>query len=235
MGGNDTIIFSASAKIGGKLDGGTGNNTLAYSYHNENDRPDVDIALDNKFFFSDDGGYKTTVKVDLADKSATGIDSGKANGIDNIGKVIGGRGDTRITGTDGIDTFVTKAGDNQLEGGAGNDAFDSTLNSGLDAFIYQNAWGDDVITNAATHKDVLDLKAVTTNLTVGIKETGVVVNSTNGSIYGDVAKTKDVAGIEKIIGGSGDNTYRFSDKWSSRHGAKQRCPNKVDEGATLST
>ncbi|MBV1959939.1 MAG: DUF4347 domain-containing protein, partial [Pseudomonadales bacterium] len=217
MGGDDTIIFSAGAKIGGKLDGGAGgNNTLAYSYHNENDRPDVKVALDKKFFSSDDGGYKTTVKVDLKKNSATGIYSGKVDGIDNISTVIGGRSNSIVTGSDQGDTVITKAGDNQLEGGQGDDTFDSTLNSSLDVFIFGDDWGSDFITNTTGHKDLLYLSEVTKNLTIDVKENAVTVTSEDGStVHGNSAKTAGVTGIDKIIGGAGDNTYLFSDKWNS--------------------
>ena len=98
--------------------------------------------------------------------------------------IIAGSGNDTITGGGGTDTLV---------GG-----------SGSDTFKFSNAWGTDSITDSSG-TDTLDFSAVTSSLTFTIGTSGVVSVSDGAG-----NSISNVAGIEGLIGGSGNNTFVFN-------------------------
>jgi len=104
--GADDFQFAAGAKVLGVVDGGGGSNSLDYSAYT------AVVAVNL--------GNATT---SLANRSATAINGGAANGIANIGTVIVGSGNNYLTAV-GVSTGVTFTatgnGNNILVGGSGN-------------------------------------------------------------------------------------------------------------------
>ena len=107
--------------------------------------------------------------------------------VDGYGYLLGD-----ILGTGGADTLTGNAGqDDTLTGGAGDDTY-----------VFQDGWGSDtVVEKAGEGVDTLDFSAVTTDLTFSISGNGHIQVS-------DGDHTLDAGeNIEKIIGGSGNNTF----------------------------
>ena len=88
-------------------------------------------------------------------------------------------------------------GDDMLEGGAGNDTFKFRDGWGSDS----DGLGTDHVTDLSG-SDTLDFSAVESSLTFTFKVTGIAVD--DGTNY-----LKDVTGIEKVIGGKGNDTFVF--------------------------
>ena len=95
-----------------------------------------------------------------------------------------------------LQDHVTSTTDETLTGGNGNDNY-----------IFNSAWsGTTTVTDSgATGTDVLDFSAITANLTFTISADGKVSVTDGSNIL------NPTAGIEKIIGGSGINTFVFED------------------------
>ena len=89
--GVDAFVFSAGAKVTGKIDGGGGNDWLDYA------------------------AYTTPVSVNLTSNTATGV----AGGIANIRNVRGGQGGDTLTGNSLGNILIGGAGLNKITGGTG--------------------------------------------------------------------------------------------------------------------
>ncbi len=100
-----------------------------------------------------------------------------------------------ITGTDNNDTLTSTNAADTLTGLAGDDVY-----------VFSNGFGQDVVVEATNKgKDTLDFSRVTTNLTFTFNADGSVdiVDSSNN------ANSVRAANIENLIGGQGNDTYRF--------------------------
>ncbi|PLS21627.1 calcium-binding protein [Neptunicoccus cionae] len=90
-----------------------------------------------------------------------------ANGADTLlggnkaDKIYGGRGKDALSGGKGADVMVAGNGKDTLKGGAGDDLM--TGGKGADTFVFQNKFGDDVITDfgARNSNEKIDLSSVT--------------------------------------------------------------------------
>ncbi|WP_069301309.1 calcium-binding protein [Neptunicoccus sediminis] len=90
-----------------------------------------------------------------------------ANGADTLiggnkaDKLFGGRGKDVLNGGKGADLLIGGNGKDTLKGGAGDDQM--TGGKGADTFVFQNKFGDDVITDfgARNNKEKIDLSSVT--------------------------------------------------------------------------
>jgi Ca2+-binding RTX toxin-like protein len=106
-----------------------------------------------------------------------------------------------IVGTDDDDTLFGNAGqDDSISGGTGDDTYK-----------FEDGWGNDsVLENADEGVDTLDFSAVTTDLTFTLHDDGTV------SVTDGANKVDNAANVEKIIGGSGQDTFILENKatWS---------------------
>jgi hypothetical protein len=106
--------------------------------------------------------------------------------ISNVQHAIGGSGDDLLKGS---------GANNTLTGGEGSDTY-----------MFSGSWGTDTIEDYGVQgTDVLDFSGVPAALTITIKADGKVSITDGGSAN----KVIDAETIEKIIGGSGDDTFVF--------------------------
>lgn len=90
-----------------------------------------------------------------------------ANGADTLlggnkaDKLYGGRGKDLLNGGKGADEMIGGNGKDTFKGGSGDD--EMTGGKGADTFVFQNKFGDDVITDfgARNNSEVIDLSSVT--------------------------------------------------------------------------
>ncbi len=122
----------------------------------------------------------------------TGNDTIDATGSSSNFVITGGTGNDRIIGGAGNDTVYADsdddfifggAGDDALIGGAGNDTIQGGVgkdfllgDSGLDSFVFDDNWGEDVVSDFATGADILDLSNVS-----GVAGLGDLSISTDGT------------------------------------------------------
>jgi Ca2+-binding RTX toxin-like protein len=106
-----------------------------------------------------------------------------------------------IVGTDDDDTLTGNTGqDDIMTGGTGDDIY-----------VFQDGWGNDtIIENAEEGTDTLDFSTVTADLTFTLHDDGTV------SVTDGTNNLANVASMEKIIGGSGHDTFVFANEatWS---------------------
>nr|MBC8507270.1 hypothetical protein [Chloroflexota bacterium] len=183
----DTFTFNDGATLVGSIDGqGGSGNTLDYSAYETG----VKVNMHSNSVLDPKSGQ------DLLPFSATGT-----TGVFNIQNLIGGHcGDTLI-GTSGDNTITGGPGDDYLEG-----------RSGIDIYKFADGWsrtdvdatGDIIVELEIWDEiDVIDFGAATVDLTVTFGSVLAIDAAGNKVTYAD-------NGIEKIITGSGSDTFMFS-------------------------
>ncbi|MFC5069097.1 glycerophosphodiester phosphodiesterase family protein [Flaviflagellibacter deserti] len=121
----------------------------------------------------------------------------------------GMKGDDTISLGDGNDVAYGDAGDDVIDGEAGNDVLfggsgDDDLAGGEGDDVLVGGVGDDVLDGG----DGID----TVSYLAGLSDTtGVTVDLSTGSAYGDEAGADELVGIENVIGGKGDDTLTGDD------------------------
>ena len=221
--GNDVFKFADAAGVSGKIDGGSGVNTLDYS------------------------ACTTGVTVNLATGTATGT-----GGIVHFQNVIGTPADDRITGNAAANVITARGGADVLVGGGGADTFvladaqrtGTTVNGGgTSTIVGPNAARTWSLTgpgagsvNGATFTGVANLNGGTANDTFKFGALGALSGKVNG---GGGTNTLDYTGrsspvtinlatsvatstagflnIQAITGGTGADTLvgpNVSNKWS---------------------
>ena len=147
-------------------------------------------------------GYTTPVTVNLNNtavvyngvsypaNSATGI----ASGLLNIQNVTGGAGN---------DILIGSAAANILNGGPGNDVLLGL--GGDDTYVFGDAWGNDTISDTAGN-DTISFAPSSANLVFQIGTTSLTVSD---GTFSD-SLTASPSEIENLIGGSGNDTFRFA-------------------------
>ncbi|AUC53025.1 hypothetical protein CDO87_07365 [Sagittula sp. P11] len=197
--GNDSVIAGTGDD---SLTGGTGNDTLRGAAGND------------------------TIEGGLGDDLVAGNEGDDSLfGGDGSDSLYGEQGNDFVSGGDGDDTVEGNEGDDTLYGGAGNDwlrgSYDNDIlyggagddylwgGWGDDTFIIENGFGNDTVDAegvAETTGDVLDLSAVTDDLTIDLSnlnpEVGTVTDGTSTLVFDEV---------ETIVLGSGVNTLKLAD------------------------
>ncbi len=141
--------------------------------------------------------YVTKVTVNLTAGTSTGT-----GGVSNFNFVMGGAVGDALTGSAGNDTLRGVGGNDTLIGGGGDDSLDG--GTGNDTYVFTDSFGHDSITeNSGAGTDTLDMSAVSSALT--IKLGSINVSDASGDTI-----TYTQSSIEKIIGGSGNDTFTFS-------------------------
>jgi hypothetical protein len=105
-------------------------------------------------------------------------------------RVLGGDQIWQISGTDaGIVATIEFGGVENLAGGDGDDTF-----------VFQDGWGIDTVVDSSG-TDTLDFSAVTVDLTFTLHGNGTI------SVSDGTNSASNVANIENLAGGSGNNTF----------------------------
>ncbi|EBA07743.1 Hint domain-containing protein [Sagittula stellata] len=197
--GNDSIVAGTGDD---SVVGGTGNDTLRGAAGNDT---------------IEGGAGDDLIAGNSGDDSLIGGDgSDSLYGEEGADFVSGGDGDDTVEGNEGNDTLYGGAGNDWMRGSYENDilyggAGDDYLWGGWgdDTFIIENGFGNDTVDAegvAETNGDVLDLSAVTDDLTIDLSnlhpEMGAVTDGTSTLVFDEV---------ETIVLGSGANTLKLAD------------------------
>ena len=190
---DDTFAMIGSVVFNGKLIGGAGSDTIDYSV------------------------YTTSITVNLASGSATGV-TGGISSIENligspVGNVIyGDDNDNILIGTSGNDTIYGKGGNDTLIGLGGNDILDG--GTGIDTVDYHLNTDGVTVTLTSTGGTAVSGSGGTDTL--------VSIENVIGSAFDDVItgnagdnRIEGGAGSDTLNGGTGNDTYAFADGWGT--------------------
>jgi len=200
--GDDTLDASGLSGVAVEFDGGEGKDTLlagsgAAATLTGGDGDDTLNAAEALGAVYIDGG--------AGDDRISG---GTAAGATNV--ILGGDGDDRITAGDGDDQITGGAGLDSLSGMAGTDTYYFTTGFGEDRF--RDIDGDTII----------DMSAVTDDLTVNITGTNISILSPNEELRLGRAR------VTQLILGTGNDTLLVSD-------LPERTIEVVDSGGNSTT
>ena len=217
--GDNTFIFDEGAEFAGTIDGGSGdNNRLDYSgsYRDVQVNTAAGTATGVQSFTNIHGVIIGQGNYDLIGSAASetvsyvnargnvtidllnGNFSKTAPGVDTIS------GFENIEGSAFNDRLIGDNNGNVIEGGAGEDYM--VGHTGDDVYKFKDGWGaDTVIELDGEGTDVLDFSGITQDLTFTIHSGGAV------SVTDGVNTVGPVNSIEKLIDGSGDDTFVFED------------------------
>lgn len=193
-GGNDSIVGTQAADL---IDGGTDNDTLRGG-----DGADTIMGgAGNDSLHGNEG----------SDSIAGNAGSDAIYGESGDDFVSGGVGNDTVEGNEGNDTLIGGDGNDWMRGSFGKDALyggagDDYLWGGWgdDTFHIENGFGNDTVDAEGvdeTNGDVLDLSAITDDLTIDLSH----VNPEIGTVT-DGADTLGFNDIETIVLGSGKDT-----------------------------
>ena len=114
------------------------------------------------------------------------------------------QGDDIVAAGDGDDLVYGDAGDDSVTGEAGND----TLYGGAGDDVLDGGIGDDVLVGGVGDDELIGGEGIdTVSYLAGHSDsTGVTVDLSTGSAFGDEAGADTLDGIENVIGGTGDDT-----------------------------
>ena len=212
--GNDLIAGEGGNDI---LAGGNGDDTYLF---------DADLPLGTDMVFEFVGGGRDTldfsatlldVAVNLADASPQVVNANLTLDL-SAGNVI-----EDVIGGGGNDIILGNSLDNRLTGGAGNDTylFDADSAQGGDTVVESSATsgGVDTLNFAPTttlgvRVDLSSTLLQAVNANLGLTLTlGSSIENVRGTALSD---TITANGLDNnLVGGAGDDTYRFADGWGS--------------------
>ncbi len=159
------------------------------------------------------------------------------NGDEGSDTLIGGSGDDVLKGGQGnfADSLTGGIGGDTLEGGDGNDTLDGGPDNDIlrgqprdDTYVFADGWGaaDQVIEVANEGTDTLDFSHVVSDLTININRAAantdpaaLQISDGNGNSVGGAGhdpnhgNAADIAFVERLRGGVGDNTYVVDANW----------------------
>lgn len=185
---NDTLVGGAGNDI---LYGHTGKNIYVFAAGWGQDTIMDASGIDTIDFSK----LNISITINLASTSITsGLNTitWSANTLENAtggiatDRIIGNSGNNILTGGSGNDTIIGAGGNDTLLGGSGNDTY-----------IFANSWGTDRILDTSGI-DTINFSAVTKNLRINLNTTGAT--SGNNSVRWQPNT------IEKVFGGSGNDT-----------------------------
>ena len=189
-------------------------------------------AIENVIGSSHDDRIAGSASANLLDGGAGNDWLDGANGADTLvgaggnDTLMGGAGNDAINGGDGTDSLIGGTGNDTLSGGAGNDSFTYNYGDGVDAYdggadvdtlsilgstadIALNVTFNGTSIISFTGGSLVGIEAITADLGSGIdtlsyagSNAGVSVNLATGSASGFAS----IAGIERVIGGAGNDT-----------------------------
>jgi Ca2+-binding RTX toxin-like protein len=188
-GGNDTLVNSGSmmATGGSAIDMGDGNDTVTLQGASQVLGA---ILLDAGNDTLTAMGLESDITVDGGagdDAITAGAGDDTLSGGDGNDAIDGSVGDDVIDGGIGDDAILGGEGDDDIQGGAGNDTIDGGL-------------GDDLLDGG----DGIDTADYSDD------HAGLVVDFAAGTVAGDEAGYDELAGIENVVGGFGDDSFIVS-------------------------
>ncbi|MFN6399407.1 MAG: DUF4347 domain-containing protein, partial [Planctomycetota bacterium] len=246
---DNTVTFEKGAKLAGKLEGGTGTNTLDYGgetldWFGNFYTTQLQVNLTNS--------AKTAGPSQIQANSASNVNSGTAGnvvgfrnviggvkddviyGSDSVGILRGGRGNDKLFGGNANDQLFGYAGNDTLTGDKGNDELEGGPDD--DTYVFSGAWEQDTVVEKLNEgTDTLDFSAVTAALTFDLKTDGghVVTESANTVKQAEINSTGQPFVIERIIANNTratptanptpaqENTYKFNVDWGNQGGTKR--------------
>ena len=183
--GDDTLVGARDAD---QLIGGTGTDTADYSFS----KREVSINLSTGTASGLDADGDTFDSIEIFKGSNW---QGTTNAFTDF--LAGDNGDNHFIGLAGRDKLVGRLGNDILEGGLGNDEMDGGI--GNDTFIFEDDFGNDLITRFEVGIDTLDVSqvsfasAATYNETVNAAGNVVVDFGTADSIEFDGLGAADIS------------------------------------------
>jgi len=154
-GGNDTIEAGAGAD---QMTGGGGNDLFfvddAGDVVSDGGTGEDVVAISNFGGLSIDVGAWLSVERIVGQNGSDDVD---ATGMATAITMLGGDGDDTLTGGSGNDSLIGGQNDDVLGGGAGNDLLIGA--SGADTFVFDDGFGQDVVTDYLDGTDRLDFTA----------------------------------------------------------------------------
>jgi Ca2+-binding RTX toxin-like protein len=212
LGGNDSLSGGAGNDV---LDGGAGADNMTGG--TGNDIYIVDNATDTVVENANEGldavqttlaSYTLGANVENLIHTAATAFTGNGNALDNV--IVGNTGNDTLNGNAGNDTLFGDAGNDTLNGGDGLDAIyggvgNDTLNGDAGDDMLSGGDGNDVLIGGAG-SDYLNGGAGIDTASYATSTTAVIANlaapsKNTGDAAGDI-----YAGIENLIGGSGNDT-----------------------------
>ncbi|MFW2589939.1 Hint domain-containing protein [Sagittula sp. SSi028] len=198
-GGDDSVIGSGGDD---ELHGGSGADTLR-----------GDAGADT---IHGDGGEDSVHGNEGDDSLDGGAGNDSLYGDAGNDWVSGGAGDDTVEGNEGDDTLLGGEGNDWLRGSFGNDALHGGAGDdylwggwGDDTFVIENGFGNDTVDAEGvdeTTGDVLDLSAVTDDLTINL----TAADGESGTVS-DGTGTLSFVEIERIVLGGGRDTIILAD------------------------
>ena len=217
-GGNDIVFGESGDDV---ADGGDGDDVMSDGEGKDiarggagNDLMRVSLdAADDTF---DGGEGDDTLDVSEATQSVSvdltrGVAEGAEIGSDKVAGiecVIGGAGNDQIKGGAGNETLAGAAGDDILCGEAGSDVLEG--GAGRDHLVGSLDGADDVYDGGADD-DTLDYSLATLR---------VEVDFTSGKARGDEIGSDTIRGLEKVLGGQGDDLFIIGDTHTVLNGGR---------------
>ena len=198
LGGDDEIKSGLGLTGPGEvvIDGGTGNDTAAYSGTSSDDTIGIAPTADGVATFGTTGGLfvvaGTVESLDVRGLAGDDTITGQ-NGIAGPTHltIAGGAGDDAIRGGDGDDTLIGGGGNDVIAGGRGSDT--ALMGSGNDTFVWNPGDGSDTVEGQGGN-DALDFNGSNAAENIDISANGSRVR-----LFRDVASvTMDLNGIEAL-------------------------------------
>lgn len=193
---------------------------------------------DEDYQVKEESGKYSINKVPVTPSSQPSNSETKTDSNSKLNLINATTGDDKLDGTDkddyiyggrGNDTINAKLGNDFLEGAPGNDTLIG--GEGNDTYVFETwkkedklrNYGNDTITEQANEgTDTLNFSGIKeVSQTFTFKDTGIDVKSADGgSEYNSSFKNgslNSVKNIEKVIGASNQNTFKFEDGWLSQY------------------
>lgn len=182
-GGDDVIDTGAGDDT---VLGGAGNDRVIVTAADGNDDLDGGSGIDTL----DASLVSADLVVNLGAGTASGAGTDTLTGFE---VVLTGAGNDQLIGSSGSDTLNAGSGANTLDGGAGGDSLIS--GGGDDVIVARDGDGDDLISAGAG-----------TNTFDGSLVTGAIAANLTSHLASGAAGNDTLGGINKVIGGSGNDT-----------------------------
>jgi Ca2+-binding RTX toxin-like protein len=147
-----------------QMDGGSGNDTVSYSdAFGSTEYVELDLESGTGILSAADGTNLGTETVTNFENAVGGANGDHISGTSAENLLDGAEGDDTLIGRAGDDTLIGGSGDDDLRGGSGDDLLDGqsgadtlqggadndTLTGGVgnDIFVFEDAFGNDVVTD----------------------------------------------------------------------------------------
>jgi len=221
IGGNKNDKIQGNFKIN-KIDGGSGSDTIDYSFVNtENYGVTINLS-DNDYKLKDTGdtykatsGYKEEV-VDTLESIENAI------GTNDNDLIIGNKSSNEIEASDGNDTIIGSDGNDIVDGGSGNDTIDySDSSDSIYITNYESEVKENIIANGEQSDKVKNIENIIStdyDDTIKISGNDIVVNKIETGSGSDIVNSG--GGNDIVDLGEGNDTFLISEGNNNIDGGK---------------